>query len=80
MNEIKRLKPWIALQKMKILMLFVHGNKDTYISVNDSIRYSALMKNAKLEIIEGSEHGFHDNPKHAEQADNATIKFFLENL
>lgn len=80
MNEMKRLKPWEAIQKTKIPMFFVHGTDDTYISVNDSIKYSALMKNAKLEIIEGAEHGFHDNPKDSEKAGRATVKFFQKNL
>ncbi len=79
-SELKMLKPWSVLTKTEIPMLFVHGDSDSYVSVEDSIKYASLMKNAKLEIIHGAEHGFHENPKEEEQADKATIKFFQMNL
>src|SRR3989344_340435 len=80
MDEIKVLKPYERLMSLNIPILFVHGDKDTYIPINDSIKYSKLMKNAKLEIIPGAEHGFHDNPIQEEKADGLTIKFFDDNL
>ncbi len=79
-NEIKTLKPWSELLKTDIPVLFVHGDKDSYVPIKDSIKYSSLIKNAKLEIIHGAEHGFHDDPKHAEQVDKITIEFFTKYL
>lgn len=80
MEEIKTLKPWKALIKISIPTLFVHGDKDKYVRVEDSIKYSQMMKNAKLEIIHGADHGFHENQKFAEQGEKATIEFFLKNM
>ncbi len=79
-EEIKVLRPWEELLKIDIPILFVHGDKDTYVLYGDSVKYSSLFKNAKLVTIEGGEHGFHDDPKRAEKADNATIEFFLKNM
>lgn len=76
MEEIKTLKPWKALLEISIPTLFVHGDKDNYVRVEDSIKYSSLMKNAKLEIVKGADHGFHENQKFAEQGEKATIDFF----
>lgn len=78
MDEIKILEPWKGLTKVNNPILFVHGNKDSFIPYSDSVKYSKLFKNAKLVTVEGSEHGFHDNPKHAEEANRVTIKFFKQ--
>jgi len=80
MKEIKILKPWKELLKISIPTLFVHGDSDKYVRVEDSIRYSSLMKNAKLEIIKGADHGFHETLKYAEQGEKATIDFFKRYL
>ena len=80
MDEIKVLEPWKWLASIDNPILFIHGNKDSYIPYSDSVKYSKLFKNAKLVTIEGGKHGFHDNLKHAEQADRAAIKFFLKNM
>lgn len=80
MEEIKVLKPFRQLLNLEIPMLFVHGDKDTYVPVTDSVKYASLMKNAELKIISGANHGFHDVPKHAKQADRVTVEFFLKNM
>jgi uncharacterized protein len=80
MEEIKTLKPWESLLKLSIPVLFVHGDRDNYVFVEDSIKYSGMVKNAKLEIIHGADHGFHENQKFAEQGEKATIDFFLKHL
>lgn len=80
MNELKTLKPWEGLIDINTPILFIHGDKDSYIPYSDSVKYSKLFKNAKLVTIESGEHGFHDNPKHEEQADKATVEFFGRNV
>jgi uncharacterized protein len=80
MEEIKILKPWKELLKLSIPVLFVHGDKDNYVSVKDSIKYSSMMRNAKLKIIHGADHGFHENQVFAEQGEKATIDFFKKYL
>jgi hypothetical protein len=79
-DEIKRFKPWSALAKTEIPKLFVHGDRDTYIPVEDSVKYASEINNSSLKIIHGAEHGFHDNPRHAEEANRATIAFFKKYL
>ncbi|MBW2969693.1 lysophospholipase [Candidatus Woesearchaeota archaeon] len=78
-EEMRQIKPWQELKKTKIPMLFVHGDKDTYIPYEDSVKYAKMLK-AKIEIIKDAEHGFHDNKKQEKQADKATIQFFTQNL
>ena len=75
MNELKTLEPWKGLMNISVPILFIHGDKDSYIPYSDSVKYSKLFKNANLVTIEGGEHGFH-----AEKADKATVEFFLKNL
>ena len=78
-DELRTLQPWKGLQKLKIPILFVHGDKDKYVPYEDSVKYSKLLK-AELKTIRKAGHGFHDNKKVAEEADRATIEFFLKNL
>ena len=79
-DELKKLYPWRELQKAKIPILFIHGDKDKHVPCKDSVKYSNLFENADLEIIKGGEHGFHNSKKIAEKAYNKTIKFFLKNF
>lgn len=76
MFEISALKPWKELLKLEIPILFIHGDADTHVSCEDSVKYSKLVRNGTLVIIKGAEHGFHDSPKYAEEANKATIEFF----
>ncbi len=76
-DEAKSLKPWKELEKSSIPVLFVHGDKDTYVPYEDSVKYSKLLKNAKLATIEGSEHGFTGNEK---EVIKLTADFFSETL
>ena len=36
-KELRKLKPWKELQKVKVPILFVHGDKDTYFPYQDSV-------------------------------------------
>lgn len=67
------------LKELRIPVLFVHGDKDSHVPYSDSVKYSRML-NSRLETIHGAEHGFHGNKKHANQADSASVKFFLDNL
>jgi uncharacterized protein len=79
-DELRELKPFKKIQNLDIPILFVHGDKDSYVPYEDSVKYSKLFKNAKLEIIKGGEHGFHNNKKDSDRADEITIQFFLEHI
>ncbi|MBW2988365.1 alpha/beta hydrolase, partial [Candidatus Woesearchaeota archaeon] len=78
--ELRRLRPWKELQKVRVPILFVHGDKDTYVPYNDSLKYSKLLKTAQLMTVHGAEHGFHDNQQHKEQALKTTVEFFSKIL
>ena len=74
-NEIRFLKPYQELKKYKKPILFVHGDKDSYVDYQESIRFSKLLK-AKLITIKDAEHGFQDKREWQEKAINKTISFF----
>jgi len=78
-EELQKLRPWELLKNVKAPILFIHGNKDDHVPFEDSVKYTKMFK-AELEIIKGAEHGFHEKPEYSEQADKATIEFFLKNL
>lgn len=78
--ELRKLRPWEGLKNIKMPILFIHGNKDSYVPYKDSVKYSKLFQNAKLETIKGAGHGFHDKKEDADKADKATIQFFLKNF
>lgn len=75
-KEMEKLKPWKELQKLKIPILFVHGDKDTYVPYEDSLKYSRLLK-AKMKTIRGAEHGFEKNKK---EASKIVVEFIKECL
>ncbi len=79
-DDIKKLEPWKALTRISTPILFVHGDKDTYVPYEDSVKYSKLLKNARLVTLHGSDHGFGENKEYAEIFYKATINFFLKHL
>jgi len=79
-TEMRRLYPWKKLQKLNVPILFIHGDRDTYVPYEDSVKYSRMLKTAKLRTIHGADHGFHNNKEQEEQADKVTVEFFLKNL
>ena len=79
-DEIISIEPFKKLEKIDIPVLFVHGDKDTYIPYEDSVKYHKWTPKGILLTVEGAEHGFHDKPEWQEKAFESTIKFFKENL
>lgn len=79
-NEIRRIKPWKHLLGIETPILFVHGDKDVYVPYSDSVKYSAMLKNALLKTVHGAHHGFTDNRSIEEEADQAAVSFFLAHL
>ncbi len=80
-KDMRRREPWKELRKIKIPILFMHGDKDSYVPLSDSIKYSKFSRNSSLKIIKGAEHGFHDAKGVYEmKAQNITASFFLKNL
>jgi len=63
-DEMKLYNPCDVLRKYKGRLLIIHGDKDTKVAYQDVVEcYEKLDNpNKKLEIIKGSEHGFHEEP------------------
>lgn len=80
LEEITSLEPWRLLQRLHIPILVIHGDKDTFVPYKDSVRYTRLIPNGKLETIKGAEHGFSDVKAHIEKAEKLTVSFFFNNL
>lgn len=74
-NEIRFLKPYEELKKYKKPLLFVHGDKDSYVDYQNSVRFSKLLK-AKLITIKNGEHGFQDKKEWREKAIKETVNFY----
>jgi pimeloyl-ACP methyl ester carboxylesterase len=79
-EEMKVIKPWRELQKIKMPVLFVHGDADQAVPVQDSIKYSKTAKNAQLVIIAGGGHGLHDTPAVFKQTVKTATDFIIKNL
>lgn len=78
-RELKTLKPWELLRNIQVPILFIHGDRDDHVPFEDSVKYAKIF-NAKLVTIKGATHGFHEKPEYSEEADKATVDFFLKNL
>lgn len=79
-TEIKNLEPWKSLRNLPIPILFIHGDQDRYVPYDDSVKYSQMFRNAKLKTIHGAHHGLMDSRELTEEADEAAIHFFVEQL
>ncbi len=59
-EDIKNNNGYDAAKKVSIPTLIVHGGADDVVPVEQSIKISKLIKNCKLEIIEGANHDLSD--------------------
>ncbi len=78
--ELKEIEPWKGIKDLDLPTLFIHGDSDSYVPYEDSVKYSNLFKNSRLETIKGGEHGFQENKNNAMNVKKITTKFFLDNL
>lgn len=77
-QEMLELEPFKSLKDIRVPLLFLHGDKDTYVPYDDSVLYSKLAPVAKLITIEGADHGFNEKKEHQEKADTAIVTFFRQ--
>lgn len=80
LEDMERLTPWKELQTVSTPVLFVHGDKDTYVAYADSVRISKMVSNARLATITGGQHGFHDRKVDFDLAIKVTLEFFENQL
>lgn len=78
--EMKVFKPWRELKKIKIPVLFVHGDSDEAIPVQDSLKYYKEIKNSRIEVIAGGCHGLCGNQKIFKKTVDLVAKFMIKNL
>lgn len=79
LRDIQSLSPWQMLDHLHMPILFIHGDHDSYIPYGDAQKYAKMFE-LPLYTVVGSEHGFHDDYKHEEEANRAAIDFFLKNM
>lgn len=78
-NEMKLYSPCKSLQKYTGKLLIVQGDRDSLVDHQDVITcYEGLFNpHKRLEIIKGSEHGFHEEP-YETQVVEVLVNFFKE--
>lgn len=79
-EEMISTEPFKALEKIDIPVLFIHGDKDTYVPYEDSVKYAKWPKKGEIITMEGADHSFHEKPEWAEKSDNETIKFLKKHV
>lgn len=80
-EEIKSYHPCEELKNYQNPLLVAHGDKDTKVSCGDVINCFESLSNEQksIEIIEGSDHGFHEEPYETKVV-NLIINFFKDSL
>ena len=57
-EELKIIKPYEYIRKLKIPVLTIHGDKDTMVPFEVSRKYGAPNEKSKLVVVEGADHGY----------------------
>jgi len=80
-DEMKEFKPGVSLQKFDHPLLLIHGDNDNTVDHMDTYNVFVNLPsvNKELEIIQGGEHGFHNDPFTIEVAELIT-DFFVTRL
>jgi pimeloyl-ACP methyl ester carboxylesterase len=68
------------LKKIKIPVLFVHGDADEAVCIEDSIKYSKVAKNAALAVITGGGHGLYNSSAVLGETVRTIADFMIKNL
>lgn len=76
-EEMKTMRPWELLMRIKIPIIFIHGSNDTYVPLGDSKKYAKLL-DSRLVVVEGAEHGFRNAG--FRKASNTATDFFRKNM
>ncbi len=68
------------IEKMSNPVLLVHGTKDPRINYLGTIKAKPLFLNSHLEIIEGANHSYKENPQHRQILFDKTYQWIQKNL
>lgn len=77
-KDAQRVNGYEAASKIKIPTLIVHGGKDVTIPAEQSKKTATLIKNCRLEIIEGADHTY-SKDKDFERMLDLISKFIVNN-
>lgn len=77
-EEVFSIEPWRYLIKYRGPLIFIHGTSDSFVPSSYSVKYSEQIVDSKLVLIEGAEHGFHNNDNYYDQAEDAALGFIKE--
>jgi alpha-beta hydrolase superfamily lysophospholipase len=83
LNEVFYVRPDMAVGRISVPTLILHGTKDTFIPVESSRKYVAkIPAPARLIEIEGAQHGFavHDDPGYAHPQSRQWQSFVIESV
>lgn len=73
-KDERKYSTYKLLQKIDIPVLFIHGTSDPFVTYKSSLNTSKKCKKAKLHLIEGADHGFH-NEEHIKEALDVTLDY-----
>lgn len=76
-DDAQKLDGFESAKKIRIPVLIVHGDKDDTVPIKQSIKISSLIKNCRLEIIEGGDHLYSD-PKQFEKMLDLISTFIIK--
>lgn len=68
-----------AAKKIIIPVLIVHGDADTSVPIEQSIKLSKILPNGKLEIVSGANHHY-SNPEHYQKHLDLVMGFIVKNF
>ena len=76
-EDAQRIRGYEAAEKITIPTLIVHGDRDETVPIEQSLKTSQLIKNCRLEIIEGADH-IYSQPEDFEKMISLISEFILE--
>ena len=78
-EDFKNNNGYEAAKKINIPTLIVHGDKDESVPVEQSKKTAKIIKNCRLEIIKGADHGY-SKPEDFEKMLSLISNFIINNL
>ena len=77
-EDAENVKTYEAARKIKIPALIVHGDEDETVPIAQSQKTARLIKDCRLEIIQGCDHVY-SNPDHFERLLDLISEFIIRN-
>jgi dipeptidyl aminopeptidase/acylaminoacyl peptidase len=76
-RDAETIKSEEAIKQIKIPTMIVHGDKDETVPLQQSIKCTQMIKDCRLEIIEGADHTY-TQPQHFEKMLSLIVDFIFE--